>query len=114
MVWPTPGTVQARLGVPALDPADAADLADALAAAIDTVVDHSTVYREWVTAGGDPDDPPERVTRGTTDLAVAYYERRGTGQDAFTYTGLPQSMLLSFHRLLGTGRYAYPQITGGT
>ena len=110
MPWPTVTDVQARLGVPAVDAADTADLGQALAAAVDYAATHSTVLHLW--AGDVAVDPlPDRVWRGVVDLAVALYQRRGADQDAFGQ--ITPAMWLSFDKLLGTRRYALPQIVGG-
>ena len=77
----------------------------ALTAAIEYVIRHSTEYHRTGPTG-------ERVRRGVIDLAVALYERRGVTQDPFE--GIAPAMWLSFNRLLGMGRYAQPTISGGT
>ena len=111
MPWPTVVDVQARLGVPAVDAADTTDLEQALAAAVDYTTTHSTVLHTWA---GDPavDPLPDRVWRGVVDLAVALHQRRGADQDAFGQ--ISPAMWLSFDKLLGTRRYAWPTITGGS
>lgn len=100
-MWPTVADVQARLGVPAVDPADTTDLQKALDAAVDYTMQHSTVY---ATSG----PTSERLRRGVVDLAVALYERRGVSQDPFD--GISPAMWLSFNRLLGIGRHALPTV----
>lgn len=84
------------------DPSDEADAAGALAAAVSYVEERSTRYRR---AGVDA-----TVYRGTLDLAVSLYERRGSNVDPFD--GLTPAQRVSFHRLLGISRHALPFIGG--
>jgi hypothetical protein len=101
--FPDLDAFRGRLGVHSWqDPADEADAAGALDAAVDYVVERSTRYRRL---GVTP-----AVYRGTLDLAVSLYERRGSNVDPFD--GLTPAQRTSFHRLLGISRHAHPFIGG--
>lgn len=100
---PTLDDVRGRLSISAWqDPSDEADAGDALAAAVAYVTERSTRYRVhgW----------NDTVRRGTVDLTVALYERRGSTTDPFD--GLTPATRTAFHRLLGISRHALPHIGG--
>lgn len=103
--WPVLDDLAARLGVPFATPADAADAAVALDAAVDYAERESTAYRRAgrvVTAA---------VHRGVVDLALALYERRGSTVDPFL-DDLTPAQRQHFARLLGVGGYRPPMIGG--
>ena len=103
--WPSLDDFRGRLAVSSwASPNDELDAQGALDAAIDYVTERSTRYRR---RGTDP-----AVFRGTLDLAVALYERRGSTVDPFD--GLTPAQRLSFHRLLGISRHAHPFIGGAS
>jgi len=108
--WPTVADLSARIGVPWNSNDDEADATAALDAAREWVEYHSTVWHYEQARG--LTDPGARVHRGTLDLAVALYERRGSTVDPFD--GLPVGMMTHYQRLLGVGRFALPTITGGS
>lgn len=102
-VWPTLDAFAARLGGHAWqDTADEDDAQQALDAAVAYVVERSTRYRRNGTDAA--------VYRGTLDLAVSLYERRGSNVDPFD--GLTPAQRSSFFRLLGISRHALPFIGG--
>jgi hypothetical protein len=102
-VWPDLDAFAARLSIGSWQgTADELDAQSALDAAVAYVVERSTRYRrEGVNA---------TVYRGTLDLAVALYERRGSTVDPFD--GLTPAQRVAFHRLLGISRHALPFVGG--
>lgn len=102
-MWPSIDDLRVRLGVKVWhDPDDEADAQSALDAAIGYVIERSTRYRAH---GTNP-----TVHRGTLDLAVSLYERRGSTVDPFD--GLTPAQRVAFHRLLGISRHALPFVGG--
>ena len=102
-VWPSIDDLRVRLGVKTWqDPDDEADAQSALDAAVAYVVERSTRYRRNGTDA--------TVSRGTLDLAVSLYERRGSTVDPFD--GLTPAQRTAFHRLLGISRHALPFVGG--
>lgn len=117
-VWTWPGVdeLEARLGVQLVDPADRADAAQAVDAAIRYAAQNSTRYHRWAEVTPPPpvDEhmavPPD-VWRGVVDLALALYERRGS-QASDVFADVQPETRTHWRLLLGVGGYARPRIGG--